>query len=152
MIFGSRAALIVALIAVIQCQNEIQRLNGQDAFQLDSKKFSNVVGSQCSTPGDLCVGDKVGQCVNSKIIVTTSCNPPLKCQVLPLVNKRGVTVTCDTEEDKQARFQQAGVVLTAVGQSQVPSTELTASKVQVTNLAEPTLSINPISTAQSKLF
>ena len=152
MFFGSSSALIAVLIAVVQCQNEIQRLNGQDAFQLDSKKFSNLEGGQCSTPGDLCVGDKVGQCVNSKIIVTTSCNPPLKCQVLPLVNKRGVTVTCDTEEDKQARFQQAGVAFMAVGQSQVPSRESTASKVQVTNLAEPTLPINPMSIAQSKLF
>ena len=108
------------LLTAICAQNAIQRQNGQDALKLDNLKQQNIEGSSCSNPGDLCVQDKVGQCVDGKIIVTASCGPTLQCQVLPLVNKRGTTVTCDTESDKIARFQQAGVPMNSVIGSNSP--------------------------------
>ena len=99
----------LVLVSCCFAQNQIQIQNGQDALRLDSQKFNNVQGNSCAINGDLCVGDKVGQCVNGKIIVTADCGASLKCQVLPLVNKRGTTVTCDSDADKLARFEQAGV-------------------------------------------
>ena len=58
----------------------------------------------------MCIGDKVGQCVNGILQVTSACSPGTACQVLPLVNKPGTTISCDTESDKIARFQASGVL------------------------------------------
>ncbi|KAI8900161.1 hypothetical protein BC833DRAFT_506534, partial [Globomyces pollinis-pini] len=84
--------------------------NGIDAQRLDSQKGNNLAGGQCNVEGgDFCVGDKVGKCIGGKLTVVTACGGGTLCQVLPLVNKAGTSVTCDTEAGKLARFQAAGV-------------------------------------------
>jgi hypothetical protein len=92
-----------ALTTIAFCQ--FQRQNGLDAQRLDQAKSLVQDGDACSSE-TVCAGDKIGQCVNRKI-VTTSCGSGLSCQVLPLVNKLGTSVACTTEEDKQRRLAAA---------------------------------------------
>ena len=51
----------------------------------------------------------MGRCQNGVFAITSPCAGGLSCQVLPLVNKPGTSVACDTESDKIARFTAAGV-------------------------------------------
>jgi hypothetical protein len=86
-----------------------QLLNAQDAQRSDSVKANNIVGQTCQGSEVICVGDALGQCVNGAIVSLGPCGPGTKCQVLPLVNKRGTSTTCSTDADKQARFAAAGL-------------------------------------------
>ncbi|KAJ3308801.1 hypothetical protein HDV04_000788 [Boothiomyces sp. JEL0838] len=97
------------LLSLAIAQNPTQIQNGKDAAALDAAKFNNKEGGACTGTGNFCIGDKVGICQNGKFTVTATCGATLSCQVLPLVNKAGTSVTCDTEADKLARFAAAGV-------------------------------------------
>ena len=123
-------------------------------YNVVDAKASNVVGVDCTGSDNVCLGNAVGnnlyfnfigQCVNSKFVKLSDCAGGLSCHVLPLVNKPGTSVSCDTEADKQARFAAAGVVApvlppnnaVTVGSSSISaeaSTESTsASSVESTN-------------------
>lgn len=54
-----------------------------------------------------CVGGQFAQCVNGKF-VKVGCAGGLKCFALPLVNKPGTSITCDTEADAKARIAGTG--------------------------------------------
>lgn len=55
-----------------------------------------------------CISSQFAQCVDGSWVLTP-CGSPLSCFALPLVNKRGTSITCDSRADATARFQQAGV-------------------------------------------
>jgi hypothetical protein len=81
--------------------------NGQDA-QAQNLKFQGLTASSACTDGETaCVGGQLGQCVGGKF-ATSSCAATLQCLALPLVNKAGTSVTCDTLEDAQARIAATG--------------------------------------------
>ncbi|KAJ3096421.1 hypothetical protein HDU96_000772, partial [Phlyctochytrium bullatum] len=80
--------------------------NGRLAQQLDSAKATSKTGDSCTT--DTCCGNSVCLCQGGRLVQGVSCGDgALKCQVLPLVNKPGVSPTCDTDEDKNFRIQTA---------------------------------------------
>jgi hypothetical protein len=72
-------------------------------------KGSNVIGGDCTGEEVVCLGTAIGQCVNSKLVKVSDCAGGTSCFVLPLVNKPGTSVSCDTQADKDARFTAAGV-------------------------------------------
>jgi hypothetical protein len=98
--------LSVLFATVVLSQNAIQRQNGLDAQRLDAQKVNTRAGDSCTAT--TCAGNELGQCVNGSI-VTTPCGSGLICAVLPLVNAPGTSVTCTTTEDRDRRFQAAGV-------------------------------------------
>ncbi|KAJ3275797.1 hypothetical protein HDV01_007264 [Terramyces sp. JEL0728] len=106
------------LLSFAIAQNPTQVQNGKDAAALDAAKFNNKEGDACTGTGNFCIGDKVGICQGGKFTVTAACGATLSCQVLPLVNKAGTSVTCDTDADKLARFAAAGVNNAANGTGQ----------------------------------
>lgn len=72
-----------------------------------------------------CVGGGFAQCVAGKF-VTTSCGA-LQCVALPLVNKAGTSITCDTVADAEARIAAAGASggLTGSGAGAAPAATAT---------------------------
>lgn len=102
----SKATTIVKTATTASGNGSFKKSNGIKAQQLDSQKANNNITDPCTEGAVLCVGDKFAQCANKKL-VETSCAGGLKCQVLPLVNSPGVSVTCSTDADKNARIAAA---------------------------------------------
>jgi hypothetical protein len=114
-----------------------QKQNGLDAQKLNNQFASINKADPCTgtynpplssshalTPPhadgeQACVESSFGQCVGGTWQLTP-CTGGTKCVALPLVNKAGTSVACDTESDADQRFQDAGVDggLTGDGQGQ----------------------------------
>jgi hypothetical protein len=85
-----------------KCQNGLDALSKAAEFQ------KLTATSPCATVGEtVCVGKSVAICGANNKLSLTACNTGLSCQVLPLVNAKGTSVTCDTVEDAQARIKAA---------------------------------------------
>uniref|UniRef100_A0A1D1XPD7 Endochitinase n=1 Tax=Anthurium amnicola TaxID=1678845 RepID=A0A1D1XPD7_9ARAE len=84
----------------------VRSCNAQDAIKL-AKDFQKLnSNSPCTSGQNACVKGAFAQCVNGKF-VSMPCSAGLSCQVLPLVNARGTSITCDTKADAQARIDDA---------------------------------------------
>ncbi|CAG8597694.1 8915_t:CDS:2 [Paraglomus occultum] len=86
--------------------NTVRSCNARDAIKLanDFKKLND--NSPCTAGQNACVNGKFAQCVGGKF-QSTACSGGTTCQVLPLVNSRGTSITCDTDADAKARIQDA---------------------------------------------
>lgn len=106
----------------------------------------------------------VGQCVNGVLQLTSACAAPLTCQVLPLRNKAGTSVACDTEADKIARiaeFAGAGSSIEspavdigqAVGVSPTVGPVITKLDTGLANNVSPTdnISFEPVATEEAQV-
>lgn len=81
--------------------------NGKDAQALNAKFAGLTADSACTGSEQACVNGGFGQCVAGKFSVTP-CSGGLTCAALPLVNKPGTSVTCDTTADALARISNTG--------------------------------------------
>jgi len=81
--------------------------NGKDAQALNKKFQSLTPTSPCTNGEQACVKGQLGQCVGGKFALS-SCAATLQCVALPLVNKAGTSITCDTLQDAAARIAQTG--------------------------------------------
>ncbi|KAJ1300426.1 hypothetical protein OPQ81_005246 [Rhizoctonia solani] len=81
--------------------------NGKDAQQLNRSFQSLTASSSCKDGEQACVGDGFAQCVGGKFQIT-ACSGGLQCFALPLVNKAGTSITCDTQADAAARIAATG--------------------------------------------
>ncbi|KAJ7588130.1 hypothetical protein C8J56DRAFT_860838 [Mycena floridula] len=88
--------------------------NAKDAQALNAKFASLTAGSTCTDGEQACVGGGFAQCVGGKFAVT-GCSAPTVCVALPLVNKAGTSITCDTEADAIARMSAAGASASLTG-------------------------------------
>lgn len=84
-----------------------QLQNGKDAQKLNKSFQSLTASSSCTDGQQACVGNGFAQCVGGKFQVTT-CSGGLQCFALPLVNKAGTSIACDTESDAAARIAATG--------------------------------------------
>ncbi|KAF8491573.1 proline-rich protein [Russula emetica] len=80
--------------------------NGKDAQALNQKFSSLTADSACTDGEQACVNGQFAQCSGGKFALTPCANG-LTCTALPLVNKPGTSVTCDTQADSAARIAQA---------------------------------------------
>ncbi|KAF8067718.1 carbohydrate-binding module family 19 protein [Lyophyllum atratum] len=88
--------------------NTAQKQNGLDAQQLNVK-FASLKASDACQDGEMaCVTNSFAQCVSGKWAVTP-CAAGIQCVALPLVNKPGTSIVCDSNADALARFAAAGV-------------------------------------------
>ncbi|KAI8849957.1 hypothetical protein BC829DRAFT_344576, partial [Chytridium lagenaria] len=85
--------------------SNFQASNGRLAQQLDASKSTAKNGDACTS--DTCCGLFICLCTNGQLQQTVSCGAALPCQVLPLVNRAGVSPTCTSNEDKTSRIQNA---------------------------------------------
>ncbi|KAJ6518746.1 hypothetical protein C8R45DRAFT_949122 [Mycena sanguinolenta] len=83
--------------------------NGLDAQTLNAQFKTLTSNSTCTDGEEACVGSSFAQCVSGSFVLTP-CSGGLVCAALPLVNKPGTSVACDTPEDVQARISATGAV------------------------------------------
>ncbi|KNE57455.1 hypothetical protein AMAG_03166 [Allomyces macrogynus ATCC 38327] len=103
-------AAAIARPAQVDDSADFRTANKVLAAKLDGSKSALQVGSPC--PAELnqegavvCAGNQLARCIGGQVAGPfQSCAGALNCQVLPLVNKPGVSVTCDTDADKFARI------------------------------------------------
>lgn len=81
--------------------------NGQDAQKLNAKFATLTTSSTCTEGEQACVADGFAQCVGGTF-VSTPCSGGTVCVALPLVNKKGTSITCDTKADALARIAATG--------------------------------------------
>jgi hypothetical protein len=85
----------------------IRKLNADDAEAEQKEYASWKPDMPCEPDQQAVINDQFAQCGEDKKFQLTSCAAGLKAVVLPLVRKRGTSITCDTEEDRQAKLDQA---------------------------------------------
>lgn len=81
--------------------------NAKDAQALNAKFTSLTKDSACNDGESACVEGGFAQCVGGKFTIMP-CAGGTQCFALPLVNKPGTSLTCDTKSDADARITQAG--------------------------------------------
>lgn len=81
--------------------------NGQDAIALNNKFTSLSATSSCTDGDQACVNGQFAQCSGGKFQLTP-CAGGTICVALPLVNKPGTSITCDTAADRDARIAATG--------------------------------------------
>jgi len=82
--------------------------NGLDAQKLNAQ-FATLSSNSSCTTGDIgCIGGNFAQCVDGSFVLE-QCAAGTTCMALPLVNKPGTALDCDTQADGLARFKAAGV-------------------------------------------
>ncbi|KAL4244110.1 hypothetical protein ABKN59_009450 [Abortiporus biennis] len=87
--------------------SDFQLQNGKDAQVLNAKFATLTADSPCTDGDQACIGNGFAQCVGGKFEVT-ECAGGLMCAALPLVNKAGTSLSCDTQADVLARIQATG--------------------------------------------
>ncbi|CAG8733965.1 5469_t:CDS:2, partial [Ambispora leptoticha] len=62
--------------------------------------------SPCNPGENACINGQFAQCSGKNQWSLTKCNAGLTCCALPLRNKPGTSVACDTKEDQAARIKE----------------------------------------------
>ncbi|CAG8435183.1 2367_t:CDS:1 [Diversispora eburnea] len=106
-LFTLAVFLLASLSEAKEC---IRGLNAKDAEDLQKKFKSFTKNTPCKPDETACIGTAFAKCFSTGTKNEWSIQPcagGLKCAVLPLVLKRGTSITCDTEEDRVARIKDA---------------------------------------------
>ncbi|OCH93946.1 hypothetical protein OBBRIDRAFT_712920, partial [Obba rivulosa] len=105
----------LALLTYLACVSSInaaptsfEKQNALDAQQLNAQFATLKATDACTEGQQACVESAFAQCVNGTWTLT-QCVKDTSCVALPLVNKPGTTISCDTQSDALQRFQDAGV-------------------------------------------
>lgn len=88
--------------------SETQHNNAIEAQKLNDKFSTLTADTPCSGGDQGCLNGEFAQCVNGKF-QPSPCSSGTICVALPLVNKAGTSITCDTKADAEARFAAFGV-------------------------------------------
>ncbi|KAJ6607517.1 hypothetical protein B0H10DRAFT_2166790 [Mycena sp. CBHHK59/15] len=99
-----------------------QLQNGQAAQKLNAQFQTLTINSSCTEGEQACVGTSFAQCVSGAFVLTP-CSAGTVCAALPLVNKPGTSIACDTSADVDARIAATGATGGATGSSQSDSTD-----------------------------
>jgi hypothetical protein len=70
-----------------------QHENALDAINLSNTFASLTPNSRCNDGEVACINESFAKCAGGKFVLTP-CSQGTLCVVLPLVNKRGTSVTC----------------------------------------------------------
>ncbi|TDL17661.1 hypothetical protein BD410DRAFT_729718, partial [Rickenella mellea] len=81
--------------------------NGHEAQMLNAQFATASPSDSCNGTENACIDGQFAQC-SSGAWVLTDCPGNLQCFALPLVNKKGTTITCDSKSDAAARIKQTG--------------------------------------------
>ncbi|EIN08910.1 hypothetical protein PUNSTDRAFT_120434 [Punctularia strigosozonata HHB-11173 SS5] len=100
--------------------------NGLDAQTLNAKFTTLASTDACSDGDQACVSGSFAQCVAGKWTLSP-CSGGLTCVALPLVNKAGTSVTCDTQSDAETRIAATGATGGLTGSGSASSSSATAT-------------------------
>ncbi|CAG8542079.1 3700_t:CDS:2 [Dentiscutata heterogama] len=84
-----------------------QKQNGLDAEALQKKFATFTTSTPCNTGDTACINGQFAQCTNKNNWALQPCSGGLTCCALPLVNKPGTSITCDSKADQDARINAA---------------------------------------------
>jgi len=113
MLFFTQILFPVSLIAAASAGIVVDRRaaftlqNGKDAQALNKKFEGLTPASPCTNGEEACVEGKFAQCVGGKFSLL-SCAGGLQCFALPLDNKPGTSIACDSLADAEARIAGTG--------------------------------------------
>jgi len=135
------AALVVSALALPAPDAGAQpftKQNGEDALALNAKFTSLSADSACTDGDQACVGGKFAQCTGGKFALTP-CAGGTQCVALPLVNKPGTSITCDTVADMNARIAATGAsgAAPAAGAADAASSPAAADPAPASSAAAP---------------
>ncbi|PKY41574.1 hypothetical protein RhiirA4_353907 [Rhizophagus irregularis] len=85
---------------------DIRKQNAADAKALQKKFDALKPDDKCNDNDVACVDNKFAQCSGGKFALS-NCASGTICAALPLVLKKGTTVACTTEADRDARLKQS---------------------------------------------
>ncbi|GBC12719.2 carbohydrate-binding module family 19 protein [Rhizophagus irregularis DAOM 181602=DAOM 197198] len=85
---------------------DIRKQNAADAKALQKKFDALKPDDKCNDNDVACVDNKFAQCSGGKFALS-DCASGTICAALPLVLKKGTTVACTTEADRDARLKQS---------------------------------------------
>ncbi|KAL0953726.1 hypothetical protein HGRIS_004916 [Hohenbuehelia grisea] len=85
----------------------IQLQNGKDAQALNAKFAGLAADSECEGQEQACILGSFAQCAGGKF-VPTPCPPTLSCFALPLVNKKGTSISCTKAGEAADRISASG--------------------------------------------
>ncbi|KAI6042038.1 hypothetical protein EDC04DRAFT_1077682 [Pisolithus marmoratus] len=90
--------------------------NGKAAQRLNAHFASLTPSSSCTSNMNACVQGSFAKCVNGSFVVQP-CGATLTCAALPLVNSPGISLTCTTLAEAEARIAATGATggLTGAG-------------------------------------
>ncbi|KAH9038264.1 hypothetical protein EDB84DRAFT_1560385 [Lactarius hengduanensis] len=128
-IFPLSLAVTTVSAGVVNRRAAFTLQNGLDAQALNRKFQSLTPDSSCTDGENACVNGQLGQCVGGKFVLF-SCSAPLQCIALPLVNKTGTSVTCDTPEDAAARIDATGAKGGLLGKREIEEREAIWSRAE----------------------
>ncbi|KAH8101854.1 hypothetical protein BXZ70DRAFT_891199, partial [Cristinia sonorae] len=127
--------------------SDFKKQNGLDA-QKQNAQFATLKASDpCAEGTQACVEQAFAQCVGGKWALT-KCSGGTVCTALPLVNKPGTSITCDTQADADARIQAAGVDVSSSGNDSTGNSVAPASVTPPAAASAPTAEA-PASTASA---
>ncbi|KAI0291076.1 hypothetical protein B0F90DRAFT_407732 [Multifurca ochricompacta] len=118
----------ISIIAVVSAGAVVDRRaaftlkNGQEAQALNRKFQSLSANSACKDGEQACIKGQFAQCTGGKFALS-SCGASLQCVALPLVNKPGTSITCDTQQDAVDRISRTGATGGLVGKREVEEEE-----------------------------
>ncbi|KAJ7449667.1 hypothetical protein FB451DRAFT_1287614 [Mycena latifolia] len=105
----SSTTAAVAAASVSPSASGFKAQNGLDAQKLNAQFKTLTASSSCTDGEEACVGTSFAQCVSGSFVLTP-CSGGTICAALPLVNKAGTSIACDTASDVEARIAATGVV------------------------------------------
>jgi len=100
-------ALAFYYVVGTSAQKSIQEQNADDAEALQEKFKSFTTNTKCVANDEACIGKDFAQCVNNKFVTTSCGGGALECVVLPLVLKKGTSITCATKQEQKRRLDEA---------------------------------------------
>ncbi|KAF7309759.1 hypothetical protein MIND_00347700 [Mycena indigotica] len=95
--------------------------NGLDAQKLNAKFKTLTNSTECTDGEQACIGVSFAQCVAGNFQLSP-CSGGTICAALPLVNKAGTSITCDTASDVADRIAQTGATGGVDGSDPTPTT------------------------------
>jgi len=100
-------ASVLAVSARPTRRAEFSLQNGKDAIALNNDFKSLNANSPCKSGDIACVDGKFAQCNGGKFDLSP-CPSGTTCAALPLVNKPGTSISCDSQVDIDARIAATG--------------------------------------------
>ncbi|CAG8672649.1 15645_t:CDS:2 [Cetraspora pellucida] len=83
-----------------------QKQNAIDAENLQKKFDTFTTKTPCNVGDQACINNQFAQCTATNTWVLEQCNGGLTCCALPLRNKPGTSIACDTKQDQTARINE----------------------------------------------
>jgi len=124
--------------------------NGEQAQQLNAQFATLKSTDSCTDGQQACVDGQFAQCVGGAWAVV-GCSGGTQCFALPLVNKAGTSITCDTEADAEARIAATGATGGLTGSGKGSGSKSGSGSDSEPSKASPTTTIvAPESTSTSE--